>query len=119
MADALASPSAYEVFIYALPDRYPAIGRSTLVYVATGDLFGRAEGRIFFANDIVLCVQEFLNFELNVIEGYGYEVSRALVELEGEDAPPAKVLPSFVSEQREALLVRFLSSPKRPLTGQH
>lgn len=32
-----------------------------------------------FPNDIILCVQEFLNFELQVIEGYGYEVSRSRI----------------------------------------
>ncbi len=78
MPDPLASPSAYQAFIYLLPERYRTIQRSTLVYVASGSLFGRVEGRVFFEGDIVLCVQEFLNFELNVIEGYGYEVSDRL-----------------------------------------
>jgi hypothetical protein len=87
MPDPLASPSAYQAFIYSLPERYEAIERSALIYVASGSLFGRVEGRIFFAGDIVLCVQEFLNFELNVIEGYGYEVSRSLVDFQGPDAP--------------------------------
>jgi len=87
MPDPLASPGAYEAFIYALPDRYASIRRSTLVYIASGSLFGRVEGRIFFAGDMVLCVQEFLNFELNVIEGYGYEVSRPRDALEGQRAP--------------------------------
>ncbi len=32
---------------------------------------------VFFNDNIILCVQEFLNFELHVIEGYGYEVSRS------------------------------------------
>lgn len=87
MPDPLADPSAYQAFIYSLPERYASIHQSTLVYVASGSLFGRAEGRVFFAGDIVLCVQEYLNFELNVIEGYGYEVSHALVDLVGPNAP--------------------------------
>ena len=87
MLDPLVSPGAYEAFIYALPDRYTSIRRSTLVYIASGSLFGRVEGRIFFTGDIVLCVQEFLNFELNVIEGYGYEVSRSHDLLERQRAP--------------------------------
>lgn len=89
MPDPLASPSAYEAFNYALPDRYASIRRSTLVYIASGSLFGRVEGRIFFAGNIVLCVQEFLNFELNIIEGYGYEVSRSRDFLEELSAPAA------------------------------
>jgi hypothetical protein len=87
MPDPLASPSAYQAFVYSLPERYGTIQRSTLVYVASGSLFGRVEGRVFFEGDIVLCVQEFLNFELNVIEGYGYEVSRSLVAPQGPYAP--------------------------------
>ena len=87
MPDPLASASAYQTFVYSLPERYPSIQQSTLVYIASGSLFGRVEGRIFFAGDIILCVQEFLNFELNVIEGYGYEVSRSQVDLHGPDAP--------------------------------
>jgi len=87
MPDPLASPSVYAAFIYGLADRFPSIQRSTLIYVASGSLFGRVEGRVVFAGDVVLCVQEFLNFELNVIEGYGYEVSRSLVDLEGQGAP--------------------------------
>ena len=74
MPDPLAAPSAYQAFIYSLPERYASIRQSTLVYIASGSLFGRVEERVFFAGDIVLCVQEYLNFELNVIEGYGYEV---------------------------------------------
>ncbi len=33
MPDPLASPSAYEAFVYALPERYAFIRRSTLVYI--------------------------------------------------------------------------------------
>ena len=36
MLDPLASPGAYEAFIYALPDRHTSIWRSTLVYIASG-----------------------------------------------------------------------------------
>jgi hypothetical protein len=44
---------------------------------------------ILFANGIILCVVEFLNFELGVIEGYGYEVSRRFVSLDKPEAPTA------------------------------
>ena len=87
MPEPLASPSAYQAFIYSLPERFAWIQQSKLIYVSSGSLFGRVEGRIFFGGDIVLCVQEFLNFELNVIEGYGYEVSRSLVDLDKTGAP--------------------------------
>ena len=85
----LSSPRAYERFIYTLSERYPRIQHSTLVYISSGTLFGRVEGMVLFEGQIILCVQEYLNFELSVIEGYGYEVSRANVSLDGPDAPDA------------------------------
>lgn len=87
MPDPLDSPRAYEMFLYSLPERYAFIVSSTLVYISTGSLFGQVEGRVLFEGGIVLCAQEFLNFELNVIEGYGYEVSRSLTALDSPDAP--------------------------------
>ncbi len=36
MPDPLASPLAYQAFIYALPERYPGLRRSTLVYISSG-----------------------------------------------------------------------------------
>ena len=89
MPDPLSSPEAYQTFIYTLSEHFPCIRRSTLVYVLSGELFGRVEGILFFDEDVVLCVQEYLNLELGVIEGYGYEASRALVSPEHPDFPTA------------------------------
>lgn len=47
-----------------------------MIYVPLGTEIGKCMGMIIFSNDIILCILEYLNFELNVIEGYGYEVSR-------------------------------------------
>lgn len=76
MLEPFSSPSAYAEFIHNLPERYPVIQHSTLVYIPSGAVFGRVEGILFFVTSLVLCIQEYLNFELGVIEGYGYEVSR-------------------------------------------
>ncbi len=65
MPNPLATPGAYQTFVYSLLERYASIQQSTLIYIASGSLFGRVEGRIFFSGGVVLCVQEFLNFELN------------------------------------------------------
>ena len=89
MPDPLSSREAYQTFIYTLSEHFPSIRRSTLVYVPSGDLFGRVEGILFFDGDVVLCVQEYLNFELGVIEGYGYETSRAHVSPDNPDFPAA------------------------------
>lgn len=89
MSDYLSSPEAYQTFVYALSERYPNVRKSTLIYIPSGALFGRVEGMLFFDQDIVLCVQEYLNFELGTIEGYGYEVSRAHIPSERVDFPVA------------------------------
>ena len=81
----LATPQSYETFVYALPEIHPEIRRSMLVYIPSGAFYGRVEGMLFFDQDVVLCVQEYLNFELGVIEGYGYEVSQPHQSL--SDAP--------------------------------
>jgi hypothetical protein len=85
----LSSPQAYQAFLYALPESYPTIRRSTLVYIPTGTSFGRAEGFLLFDRNIVLCVQEYLNFELGIIEGYGYEASQPHVSPGPPDLPAA------------------------------
>ena len=89
MPDPLSSLEAYQTFIYTLSERFPSIRRSTLVYVPGGDLFGRVEGILFFDDNVVLCVHEYLNFELGVIEGYSYEVSRAPVSADDPGFPAA------------------------------
>jgi len=89
MLDPLSSPTAYQVFIYTLPEHHPSIRRSTLAYISSGALFGRVEGMLIFEQGVVLCVQEYLNFELGVIEGYGYEVSRARISPDAPDFPAA------------------------------
>jgi hypothetical protein len=87
MAEPLSSPAAYTTFIHTLPERYPFIRRSTLVYIPAGVTFGRVEGMLFFDANVILCIQEYLNFELGVIEGYGYEVSRTLLSPEALSFP--------------------------------
>lgn len=89
MVNPLTSAEEYQAFVYSLPNEYPSIRRSTLVYIPSGKLFGRLEGMLFFESDVILCVQEFLNFELEVIEGYGYEVSRSQVSFDAPDTPDA------------------------------
>jgi hypothetical protein len=89
MPDPLSSPRAYQTLIYSLSERFPSIHHSTLVYIPSGEFFGRAEGILSFDDDVILCVQEYLNFELGVIEGYGYEVSRTSISSSSPDFPAA------------------------------
>ena len=89
MSDSLSSPEAYQAFVHTLGERFPGIRYSTLVYIPSGKFFGRVEGILSFELSVVLCVLEYLNFELGVIEGYGYEASRALAEPDGPEFPGA------------------------------
>ena len=89
MPDHPSSPEAYQAFIYALREHYPGIHRATLVYIPSDTLFGRVEGMLFFDQDTILCVQEHLNFELEIIEGYGYEISRPHISPDNPDIPAA------------------------------
>jgi hypothetical protein len=82
MSTPLASPIDYSVFIHELPQQYASIERSSLVYIPLGAQSGKVIGMVFFSNNIIFCVQEFLNFELQVIEGYGYEASRSLIHID-------------------------------------
>ena len=82
MHNPLASPTDYEIFIYSLPEIYVSIEQSPLVYIPRGALVGCVAGMLVFAGNVILCVHEYLNFELGIIEGYGYEVSRSHVRLE-------------------------------------
>jgi hypothetical protein len=89
MDSPLISSDAYQKLIYGLAARYPSVARSTLTYVPSGALFGRVEGMLIFAQGLVLCVHEYLNFELGIIEGYGYEVSQAAMPTEAPGFPAA------------------------------
>ena len=89
MPNPLSSPEAYQTLIYSLPEESARLQRSTLVYIPTGELFGRVECLVHFGTDVVLCVQEYLNFELGIIEGYGYEVSQTLIPADSPSFPSA------------------------------
>jgi len=82
----LASPDEYATFIHDLPNHYSSIQSSSLIYIPLGAKVGKVLGMICFTDAVILCVQEFLNFELHVIEGYGYEVSRS--HLQPDELPP-------------------------------
>jgi len=66
----------YELLVYTLPSRYPAICLSTLVLAPPGLDTARLIGLVAFDPDLVLCVYELLNFQQGVIEAYRYEVTR-------------------------------------------
>jgi len=88
MSSPLSSPHDYAIYLHDLPNHYPSINSSSLVYISLGTKVGKVIGMVFFEDNIILCVQEFLNFELHVIEGYGYEVSRS--QTKADELPKAE-----------------------------
>lgn len=89
MSNPLSTPNDYTTFIHDLPIRYQSVKGSSLVYIPLGAKVGKVIGMVFFDGNIILCVQEFLNFELHVIEGYGYEVSQS--QTKAEELPKAEL----------------------------
>jgi hypothetical protein len=70
----LDSISAYEYYIYNLPNEYPHIEYSTLVLKRYGPHVGEVTGTIFFEKDIRLNVKELVDFRRKRIKTYSYEV---------------------------------------------
>lgn len=67
----------YSELIYALPERHSSIQHSTLVLIPIGVKLGKLEGQITFAREIVLDVWELVDFDVERIRNYSYEIYRA------------------------------------------
>jgi hypothetical protein len=79
----------YEQFIYALPIQFPSIHLSTLVIVPPQMSAAELSGLIALGNDIVLCVNELLDFAQGLIITYRYEVTRSHVPFSDRPLPEA------------------------------
>jgi len=90
MTDPLRSPEDYELFLYSLPERFPAIRRSTLIFVRRGHSLARVSGEVLFDRDVRLVVLERLVFDRRpgLIESYGYEVYQGQEKLYWYDPQP-------------------------------
>lgn len=80
----------YEQFIYALPQQYLSIRRSTLTVIRRGAKVARLTGEIELANGYRIVVREKLSFAETpgLIKGYGYEVWRGGEKLYWYDSQP-------------------------------
>jgi hypothetical protein len=54
----LRTPEDYELFIYTLAEQFPAIRRSTLLFVRYGATLARVAGELYFDDDIRLIIRE-------------------------------------------------------------
>lgn len=80
----------YELFLYRLPEQFPAIQRSTMVLVRRGATLARVAGELIFDHSYRLVVRERLVFDRLpvVIHSYGYEVWRDGEKLFWYDSQP-------------------------------
>ena len=78
MNDPLRTIEDYELFLYSLSERFPAIRQSTLVLARRGATLARVAGELTFEHGFRLVVRERLSYDRLpvVIDSYGYEIWR-------------------------------------------
>ena len=89
----------YELFVYALPQQFPRIVRSTLVVAQRGRFYAEVNGEIAFPAGYRLDVYERLTWDTGslAIEGYSYELWRGDQELYWYDSQPHPNDPALAS----------------------
>jgi Family of unknown function (DUF6516) len=97
--DPLRSFEEYELFVYSLSERFPAVRRSSLVCVRRGATLARVAGEVHFDHGIRLVVRERLVFDRlpALIDSYGYEVWKGEAKLYWYDSQPHPEEPSLTS----------------------
>ncbi len=90
MSNPLRTPEDYELFLYTLTERFPAIRRSTMRFIRQGSSLARVVGELYFDQDIRLVVRERVLYHRlpMVIDWYGYEVWQGAEKLYWYDSQP-------------------------------
>ena len=90
MTNPLRTPEDYELFVYTLAEQFPAIRRSTLIFVRYGATLARVADELYIGAEIRLIIRERLTFDRLpvVIDGYGYEAWQADKKLYWYDPQP-------------------------------
>lgn len=84
------------MFLYALPNTFPAIQQTTVVLIRSGKSIATAKGEVFFRDGIRLVMREqLLSFAAVEIEDYGYEVWRDDALLYWYDSQPPPHIPEL------------------------
>lgn len=99
MNNPLRTAEDYELFVYSLEDRFPAVTKSTVTFVRRGMSLARVAGEIFFEKDLRLVVRERILYNRLpvVIDWYGYEVWQGSEKLYWYDSQPHPHEPSLQS----------------------
>lgn len=76
MTNPLRTADDYELFIYAIKERFPSVRRSTLTFVRRGSSLAKVAGELHFDRDVRLVVRERIVYDRQpaMIDSYGYEV---------------------------------------------
>lgn len=76
MINPLRTADDYELFIYAIKERFPSVRRSTLTFVRRGSSLAKVAGELHFDRDVRLVVRERIVYDRQpaMIDSYGYEV---------------------------------------------
>ena len=84
------TPEDYELFLYTITERFPAVQRSSLIFVRRGSTLGRVSGELHFAHGFRLVLRERVLFSRLpiVTDWYGYEVWKDDEKLYWYDSQP-------------------------------
>lgn len=90
MSNPLRSIEDYELFLYALPNQFPTIRRSTIIITRRGRSLARVSGELYFDHGIRLVVRERILYDRlpAVVDEYGYGVWRGNDRLYWYDSQP-------------------------------
>ena len=90
MNNPLRTSEDYEVFLYTLPEQFPAIRHSTMQFIRRGGSLARVVGELYFDQDIRLVVRERVVYHRlpAMLDWYGYEVWRGEEKLYWYDSQP-------------------------------
>ena len=84
------TPEDYELFLYTITDRFPAVRRSTITFVRVGATLARVAGELHLNDAIRIVVRERILYHRVpvVIEWYGYEIWKGEEKLYWYDSQP-------------------------------
>ncbi len=99
MMNPLRTAEDYELFLYALKDRFPSIHRSTVTFIRRGLSLARVVGEIYLDHHIRIVVRERIMFNRlpAILDWYGYEIWQGEEKLYWYDPQPHPNEPSLQS----------------------
>lgn len=89
----------YELFLYSLPEQFPAIRRTTITLVRLGASLARVSGELHFDGGLRLVIRERVLYHRQpiVLDWCGYEAYRGEEKLYWYDSQPHPNDPSLQS----------------------